>query len=111
MSHDVKEFLDDVEKSSHVVEEAVAVVSVFRHDGFGAKSVVEEPLPVGFPTKSVASGSRGDGFESRASSKASFDVSSAFLAVMEKSLPYRSELRASRFQLQSYVKGLLHVVR
>ena len=66
MSHDVKEFLDDVEKSSHVVEDAVAVVLVFRHDGFGAESLVEESLPVGLPTKSVASGPRDNGFESTA---------------------------------------------
>ena len=38
------------------------------------------------------------------------DVSPAFLAVVKKSFPYRSELRAYRFELESYVRGLLHVV-
>ena len=64
--HDVKELLDDVEKSSQVIKEAVAVLSVLRHDGFGSQSVVEESLHVVFPSRSVVSGSIDVRFESRA---------------------------------------------
>jgi hypothetical protein len=62
----VKESLDDVEKSSHVLEESVAVVSIFRHDRSGLRAVREESLHVVFPSKSVVSGSKDVGVESRA---------------------------------------------
>jgi hypothetical protein len=64
--HDVKELLDHLEKSSHVIKEAVAVLPVLRPDGFAAKSVRDESLHVVFQSKSVVSGSRDDRFESRA---------------------------------------------
>jgi hypothetical protein len=64
-SHDGEELLDDLWKSSHVLEEAVAVLSIFRHDGFGPRAVVEESLQVVFQSKPVVSGSRDDRFESR----------------------------------------------
>ena len=64
--HDVKELLDHLEKSSHVIKEAVAALPVFRRDGFGSTSVLEESLHVVFQSKSVVSGSRDDRFESRA---------------------------------------------
>ena len=62
----MKELLDHLKKSSHVLEEVVAVLSVFRHDGFGSESVLEESLHVVFRSKSVVSRSRDDRFESRA---------------------------------------------
>jgi hypothetical protein len=68
---EVEELLDDVEESSHVVEELLAVVPVFSHDGFRSKS--------------VASGSRDDGSESKARRKESLDVCHSFSAVMAKS--------------------------
>ena len=64
--HDVKELLDHLKKSSQVLEEAVAVLSVFRRDGFWSKSVMEESLHVVFRSKSVVSSSRDDRFEPRA---------------------------------------------
>jgi len=64
--HDVKELLDHLKKSSQALEEAVAVLSVFRRDGFWSRSVMEERLHVVFRSKSVVSGSRDDRFESRA---------------------------------------------
>jgi hypothetical protein len=64
--HDVKELLDHLEKSSHVIKEAAAVPPIFRRDGFGSTSVLEESLHVVFQSKSVVSGSRDDRFESRA---------------------------------------------
>jgi hypothetical protein len=45
-SNDGEESLDDVEKSSHVLEEAAAALPAFRHDGFGFTDVVEESLHV-----------------------------------------------------------------
>jgi hypothetical protein len=57
LSQHVKELLDDVEKSSHVIEPWVAVLSALRQDGSGSLDVV-------FPSKSVVSGSRHDRFES-----------------------------------------------
>ncbi len=65
-SHDRKELLDDVVKSSHVVEESVAVLSISRHDGFEPRAVLEESLHVMFQSKPVVSGSTDDGFEPRA---------------------------------------------
>jgi len=64
--HDVKELLDRLKESSHVMEEAVAVLSAFRLDGFWSKSVIEQSLHVVFRPRSVVSGSRDDRFESRA---------------------------------------------
>ena len=64
--HDVKELLDRLKKSSHVMEEAVAVLSAFRSDGFWSKSVVEKSLHVVFRSKSVVSESRDGRFESGA---------------------------------------------
>jgi hypothetical protein len=49
LSHDVKELLDDVKKSSQVIEQALAVLPILRHDGFGSTSVLEESLHVVFP--------------------------------------------------------------
>jgi hypothetical protein len=46
--HDVEELLDHLEKSSHAIKEAVAVRPIFRHDGFGSRSVLEESLHVVF---------------------------------------------------------------
>ena len=113
--HDVKELLDHLKKlldhrkklldhrkkSSQVMEEAVAVLSVFRRDGFCSKSVLDESLHVVFKPRSVISGSRDDRFESRASSKLSLDVRSSLFAVIEELLPYRSGRRACRSWLQS----------
>jgi hypothetical protein len=65
-SHDGEELLDDVEKSSHVREEAIAVLSILRRDGFGSKSVLEESPHVVFPSRSVAAGSTDVRFEPRA---------------------------------------------
>jgi len=62
----VKELLDHLKKSSHVLEEAIAVLSAFRRDGFWSKSVMEESLHVVFRSKSVVSCSRDDRFEARA---------------------------------------------
>jgi hypothetical protein len=64
--HDVKELLDHLEKSSHVIKGAVAVLPILRRDGFDSTSVLEESLHVVFQSKSVVSGSRDDRFESRA---------------------------------------------
>ena len=64
--HDVEELLDHLEKSSDAIKEAVAVPPIFRHDGLGSTSVLEESLHVVFRSKSVGSGSRDDRFESRA---------------------------------------------
>ena len=64
--HDAKELLDQLEKSSHAIKEAVAVLPIFRRDGSGFKSVLEESFHVVFQSKSVVSGSRDDRFESRA---------------------------------------------
>ena len=64
--HDVKELLDRLKKSSHVLEEAVAVLSAFRRDGFWSKSVMEKSLHLVFRSKSVVSSSRDDRFESGA---------------------------------------------
>jgi len=52
-----------VEKSLHVIKEAVAVLPVFRHDRFRSKSVVEESLHVVFASRSVVFGARDDRFE------------------------------------------------
>ena len=43
----MKELLDHLKKSSHVLEAALAVLSIFRHDGFGSKSVLEESFLIG----------------------------------------------------------------
>ena len=64
--HDVKELLDHRKKSSHVMDEAVAVLSAFRRDGFWSKSVMEKSLHLVFRSKSVVSSSRDDRFEPRA---------------------------------------------
>ena len=64
--HDVKELLDHLEKSSQVIKQAVAVLSVFRHDGFDSKSVLEESLHVVFRSKPVVSESTDVGFKPRA---------------------------------------------
>ena len=98
---DVKELLDHLKKSSHVLEQAVAVLSVLRHDGFCSKSVLDESLHVVLKSRSVVSGSRDDRFESRASSTVSFDVRSSLFAVIEELVPYRSGRRAYRSWLQS----------
>jgi len=94
--HDVKELLDHLKKSSHVMEEAVAVLSAFRRDGFRSKSVMEKSLHVVSRSKSVVSGSRDDRFEAGARSTLSFDVRSSLFSLIEKLLPYRSGLRAYR---------------
>ena len=94
--HDVKELLDHLKKSSHVLEQAVAVLSVLRHDGFCSKSVLDESLHVVFKPRSVISGSRDDRFEAGARSTLSFDVRSSLFSLIEKLLPYRSGLRAYR---------------
>jgi len=79
-SHVREEFVEDVEKSSpyvkelspymkkssHVREESVAVLSVFRRDGFGSKSVREESHQVAVSSKSVVTGSIDVRFEPRA---------------------------------------------
>ncbi len=65
-SHDVEELLDDVEKSSHLLEEALAVLSLFQHDGSEPRAVLEESLHVVFQSTHVVSGSKDDRFESRA---------------------------------------------
>ena len=83
-----------MEKSSYVREEAVAVLSVFRPDGFESRSDLEESLHVVFPSKAVVSGSTHVRFESTASSRESFDVRSSFSAVMEESSPCLSGSRA-----------------
>ena len=94
MWEDLKEFLEDLEKSSQVLEEAVAVRSILREGRFRPRSVLEESLHVLFESKSVVSGLRDDRFESRASRSVSFDVRSSFLAAMEESLASRSGPRA-----------------
>jgi hypothetical protein len=66
LSHYREERFDDVGESSHVLEQSLAVLPIFRHDGFGSKSVVEEPLHVVLSSKSVALGSLDDGCEPRA---------------------------------------------
>ena len=64
--HDVTELLDHLKESSQMMEESVAVLSVFRHDGSGFKSVLEESLHVVFGSKSVVSGPTDVRFEPRA---------------------------------------------
>ena len=93
-SHDGEESLDDLEKSSHVLEEAVAVLPILRHDGCESRAVVEESLHVVLRPMPVVSGSRDDGLESRASSTLSFDVRPSSSAVMAESFPRLSESRA-----------------
>jgi hypothetical protein len=55
-----------MEKSSHVLEELLAVLSVFSHDGFGSRSVLEESLHVVIVSKPVPSASRDEQSESKA---------------------------------------------
>ena len=90
----MKELLDDLKKSSQVLEEAVAVLSIFREDRFRRGSVLQESLHVLSKLKSVVSGPRDDRFESRASRSVSFDVRSSLAPAMEKLLPRRCWLRA-----------------
>jgi hypothetical protein len=86
----VKELLDYLEKSSPVIEEALAVLPSLRHDGFGFKSVLEE--------------SQNGRFESRAWSTVCFDVRSCFLATMGRSSSRLSGSRARRFQRESSLR-------
>ena len=94
MWEDVKEFLEDLKKSSQVLDESVAVLSIFRGDRFRPRSVLEELLHVLLKLESVVSGLRDDRFESRASRSGSFDVRSSLAPAMEKLLPRRCWLRA-----------------
>ena len=92
----LKESRDDVEESSQHLKELVAVLSVFRNDGFGFLAVVFR--------------SRDDLEESKSWGKLSRDGRPSSVATMAKSFPYRSGLGADRFALESSLKRLLQVV-
>jgi hypothetical protein len=66
LSHDREESLDDVEKSSHVLEQALAVLSILRPDGSEPRAVLEESRHVVLQLRAVVSGSTDVRSESRA---------------------------------------------
>jgi hypothetical protein len=64
-SQHVEESSQHVEESSQYLELLLAVLSVFRADGFGCLAVLEESLHVVFPSVAVASGSQDGMCESK----------------------------------------------
>jgi hypothetical protein len=88
-------------KSSPHVERLIAVLSIFRHDGFGSTAVLEESLHVVLQPQSVASVHRDDLQESNARSKLCQNALRVSVAPMAQSSERLFWLTACQFKLES----------
>jgi len=101
--HDLVQSWQDVEKSSHVLEEAVAVLPVFRESRSGFRHVIEKSLHVLPRARSCLSDVREGLEELRACRELSFDDRRDLLAALEESVEDVSGPRACRLRLKSSV--------
>jgi hypothetical protein len=100
-SDDLEKSSQDLEKSSPVREEALAVLSVFRQDGFGFAAVIERFRAVRSGFAADRSVAREDLSESIASRKLSLDGGTLSLESVKKPFGDRHEARAVRFSTKS----------
>jgi hypothetical protein len=96
----LEESLEQMEKSSQLLEELLALLSVFSQNGFGSKSVLGESIHDVFPSKPVASASRDARSESKARRQVLLDVRQELLAAMAKSFERLFWARACHSQLK-----------
>ncbi len=93
-----------MEKSSHDVEQALAVLAVFSNGRFDFEAVIERSFHVVLHSLPSLSESKESGLESRASRELSFDARRSYPAVMRKSFDDRCESEACRWRSESSVR-------
>src|SRR5580658_6132544 len=92
---------DDVEQSSHDLEQAAAVLAVLSNGRFDFAAVIERSFHVVLHSLPSLSESQESVLESRACRQLSFDVRRSYLAVMRKSFDGLSGAEACRLRSES----------